>query len=440
MPEHLDHSTGAIRAGHSPSRSATLACACLVLAWLCAACDHPEQTRGSSPSLPTAPTTPGITLVALTIAPVDAVILIGQPLQLRASAQYSDGSEREVTNDATWASSDEAIARVVAGLLTVTGVGEADISARLQDVVGSRRIVGGRPSSTVSGVVHETFATDLLVDAARVEVVGGAQNGRVVTTDARGRFELPGVTEPGFALKIKKSGYDDAQYNVVSLPRDANADIALRPFPVGPEPVARLAVNIDSDGSTAGLIGFTPIRFDATASSADRPTYVLDFGDGHSTSQPVATHVCERLQGPIYAVATVTDRFGRRASATQWYSCLSLVHAQGEIYSLTYGWVSHDARGLAYRKLGFRTQTGAVFSGFYTGPENTERKPFTGRLTGQNSIAISLDDGSITFEGRVLLQDQVVGVGYYVNRKLLLNVRGGAANGMTLTFDFYDPF
>jgi len=439
MSEHLDHSTGAIRTGHSPSRSATLGCACLVVAWLSAACDHPEQRR-SSPALPTAPTTPGITLVALTIASVDGVVPIGQSLQLRASAQYSDGSEREVTNDATWASSDEAIARVVAGLLTVTGVGEADISARLQDVVSSRRIVGGRRSSTVSGVVHETFATDLPVDAARVEVVGGAQNGRVVTTDAQGRFELPGVTEPGFALKIKKPGYDDAQYNVVSLPRDANANIALRPLPVGPDPVARLAVNIDGDGSTGGLIGFTPIRFDATASSADRPTYVLDFGDGHSTSQPVAVHPCEKWGGPLYAVATVTDRFGRKASATQWYSCVSLVHEQGELYSLAYGWISHDARGFANRKLGFRTQTGAVFSGFYTGPETTERKSFTGRLAGQNSIAISLDDGSITFEGRVLLKDQVVGLGYSVNRKLVLNVRGGAANGMTLTFDFYDPF
>src|SRR5687767_1078138 len=59
---------GAIRTGLSSRRwTATLAVACVVLACFSAACDRAEQPRLTSNALPTAPTTPAVTLVTVTI-------------------------------------------------------------------------------------------------------------------------------------------------------------------------------------------------------------------------------------------------------------------------------------------------------------------------------------------------------------------------------------
>jgi hypothetical protein len=328
-------------------------------------------------------------------------------------------------------------------LLTVRGSGEAEISAVSAGVRGARRIVTVTGGYTITGVVREAFATSLLVEAARIEVVGGPHDGRVLMTDAAGRFELSRVTEAGFALKVKKTGYEDAQYNVVALPRDTRAEIAIRPVPVGPSPVARLSVYIDAAGSTGGLIAFTPIRFDGSGSSAERGTYFLDFGDGDGTAGPTAVHACGR-RDLLTARLTVTDRFGRTDTRSARYACLGLVHPQGPVYSTTYGWVHGSYAGNPpLRRLGFERQDGAVFSGFYEGPEGSwDRRHFTGTMSGENSINISLDDGSMSFAGYVVLKDSwpADGRGYYVDRRLILTVRGGPADRATLEFRFYDPF
>ena len=52
-----------------------------------------------------------------------------------------------------------------------------------------------------------------------------------------------------------------------------------------------------------------------------------------------------------------------------------------------------------------------------------------------------MDDGSIEFTGDVVLRDTFdEKIFYSVNRHLVLLVRGGSADGMTLDFEFYDPF
>jgi hypothetical protein len=207
--------------------------------------------------------------------------------------------------------------------------------------------------------------------------------------------------------------------------------------------VARLSVYIDAAGSTGGLIAFTPIRFDGSASSAEGGTYFLDFGDGDGTASPTAVHACGRWD-LLTARLTVTDRFGRTDTRSARYACLGLVHPQGPVYSATYGWVhGSNAGNPPLRRLGFERQEGGVFSGFYEGPEANSalggRKHFKGTLSGENSINISLDDGTMSFAGYVVLKDSW-DPGYNVDRRLILTIRGGTADGSTPEFRFYDPF
>jgi hypothetical protein len=111
--------------------------------------------------------------------------------------------------------------------------------------------------------------------------------------------------------------------------------------------------------------------------------------------------------------------------------------------AMVYGWTNsvHNGRTNRYefRRLAFESQTGASLSGFYTHPEGN-LSHFKGSLSGDRSITITLDDGTITFVGEVLLNDQYSETSYFENRQLRVAVRGGSADGQTLLFSQYDPF
>jgi len=189
---------------------------------------------------PTNPTnTP--TASSITISNLASDPTIGQVMQLVASVVLSDGTQKSLANgDVTWFSSDGQVATVsTTGLLTVTGSGEADVKAGYHDITGTVHLVVAKSSSTtpvspptfeITGVVHESApTTEVSLSDVRVEVVGGPLDGQSTTTDRSGRFTLREVSDPGFALKFKKAGYDDLQYDVVALPRDQNPSVGLHP-------------------------------------------------------------------------------------------------------------------------------------------------------------------------------------------------------------------
>jgi len=60
-----------------------------------------------------------------------------EPRDLRASAYYSDGSERDVAAAATWRSSDEAIATVSSGFVTRVSTGHVTIAASFGGMIDS---------------------------------------------------------------------------------------------------------------------------------------------------------------------------------------------------------------------------------------------------------------------------------------------------------------
>jgi hypothetical protein len=170
----------------------------------------------------------------------------------------------------------------------------------------------------------------------------------------------------------------------------------------------------------------------------------LEFGDGASTTDPMAVHPCGR-SGFLTSLVTVTDVFGRTAIATSDFICLGIVHQQGRTYSLTYGWLNFapdpglDAGKFLPRRMAFEAHVGSTVSGFYSDTRR-RRTHFTGRLSGDRSIHIALDDGSVEFSGEVLLDDVAQDSAYYVNRTLKLVAKGGRDDGRKLDFEFYDPF
>ncbi len=81
---------------------------------------------------------PAVTLLSVTLAPLNTTIVLGNTQQYTATANYSNGTTVDVTAAATWASTVAGVATVNGtGLATSVGVGTTSISATYSAVPGS---------------------------------------------------------------------------------------------------------------------------------------------------------------------------------------------------------------------------------------------------------------------------------------------------------------
>lgn len=81
--------------------------------------------------------------------------------QLKATLTLSDGSESDVTDSATWESSDDKVATVSSsGLVTAVAVGECTVKATAQGKSGTSAITVTNPAKAMA-VTPSTASLDL---------------------------------------------------------------------------------------------------------------------------------------------------------------------------------------------------------------------------------------------------------------------------------------
>lgn len=103
---------------------------------------------------------PSRTLAAVAITGNTAFTGAGQTSQLTARAQYSDSSSDEVTSQATWASSNQAVATVgPTGIVTSQAGGSATITATFQGVTGSAGVTVAQPQVQQLAITGNTIFT-----------------------------------------------------------------------------------------------------------------------------------------------------------------------------------------------------------------------------------------------------------------------------------------
>lgn len=140
----------------------------LALAGLLGACDDaPTRPSGGgvNPDVP-------VTTTRLEIAGPDAVAP-GESAQFAATAYQSDGSTRNVTNEAQWRSGNPSVLSISAnGLATGRERGEAPITAAFAGRTANKSNVFVLPAGTyrLAGAVRDA---GVLVSGARVEVTAG---------------------------------------------------------------------------------------------------------------------------------------------------------------------------------------------------------------------------------------------------------------------------
>ena len=113
------------------------------------------------------------TLVSIAVTPAAPSIANGLTQQFTATGLYSDGSTQDLTTEATWASSDEAVATVSnTGLATAVSVGSTTVSATSGAVSGNATLT----------VIPAPLTVDQMFAALLAAVTAGVGPGQVSQT------------------------------------------------------------------------------------------------------------------------------------------------------------------------------------------------------------------------------------------------------------------
>ncbi|HTK28152.1 MAG TPA: carboxypeptidase regulatory-like domain-containing protein [Vicinamibacterales bacterium] len=218
---------------------------------------------------------PVVTGVAVTGA--GATATVGQSAALTATAAYSDSTSQNVTAQATWASSNTAVATVSAtGSASFVGAGEVDLRATFGGVNGALHVsvsAAGPQTFTLSGTVTDTSGNAGL-GGVSVQIADGSNAGRSTSTSSNGGYSLSGLTSGSFNVQFSKSGYGSVTRGV-TLSGDTQLNVGLTSTiagfygtynitetvssqtcstPVTPGPTGTMALNGRGDGTDLSIV------------------------------------------------------------------------------------------------------------------------------------------------------------------------------------------
>jgi hypothetical protein len=255
--------------------------------------------NNSDATTPTSPSAPTVTSVAVT----GSAPTIGLAAQFTATATLSNGVTQNVTSQATWQSSNAAVATVnSAGVVTAVAIGEVDVTATYQSVAGRARITVVPASFSLSGVVTDATSGGVLPNI-NMQIVSGPGVGATTRTDAAGAYVL-GVAAGATTLSASAAGYQTLEKAVVVV-GNTRLDFVLVRVPACAYTLSTASQNVPAAG---GSFSFT-----ATSNTADVCTWTastatpwITLGATSGTSPGTITFAA--AANPTIAVRTGTIR------------------------------------------------------------------------------------------------------------------------------------
>jgi len=150
IPERFAAPAGTANAGSLPGPKALPALLALVFSVLslggCGGAHPTPSQAGPSDIFVTADSMPSI--------PVDGTVTF-----VATGTYLASPTQRDLTNSATWSTSDSAVATVNKGLVTGTGIGSFTITATVNGKSGSTKVVVGlTPSITIAPIHTDVFS------------------------------------------------------------------------------------------------------------------------------------------------------------------------------------------------------------------------------------------------------------------------------------------
>jgi hypothetical protein len=187
------------------------------LALLAMACGGSSSAPSSLLSGTTTPTTPtptppvSPTPTSVVVTGRNQLSALGEKSQLTATARYADGTSKDVTSEATWASELPSVFTVSAGEITTVGFGISGITARLLGRTGYLQAAATPPG------------TFIFWGRAREPGMGGMGGVRVIemrsgqsqATAADGIFQFPGLTAARY--RFEREGFETLESDAAPL-------------------------------------------------------------------------------------------------------------------------------------------------------------------------------------------------------------------------------
>ena len=188
------------------------------------------NSSSSSSSTPSGPAAPTPTVNAVTVSGTSPAL--GETSQFTATATLSTGTTQDVTAQATWQSSDGAVASVSgSGVVRSMAVGEADITATYSGVRGSQHVrvaAAVVPARTLTGIITDDRTGLPIVDQAEAQIMDGENAGKAGRVDANGRYAIPDLAPGTFMVRARATGYESRDHQVTLDAPDVRVDFALR--------------------------------------------------------------------------------------------------------------------------------------------------------------------------------------------------------------------
>ena len=210
------------------------------------ACSDNRPTPPTEPSPPPAapptnpPPAPTAPLTRVWLCCGSNQVILNSQRQVELWATYADGTNRDVTSEATgWKSSKPNVAPITdKGMLRGLAEGDFEVTASYQGILATWGMYVRwdfyRPPDTreVTGTVREiTPFGEMYVWKAEVEVVGGPHNGLKVQTSTGGLFRLTDLQAPGFELIVRDAAYSTKRFRVDRLGIDVSDQTIMTPAP-----------------------------------------------------------------------------------------------------------------------------------------------------------------------------------------------------------------
>jgi hypothetical protein len=296
---------------------------------------------------------------------------------------------------------------------------------------------GQNPSSPSATLTISCAATTITVRqqtqcVASTSVAGRASQDQ--TAAAQWSSSNPAVATVSANGLVTGTGAGSADVTAHVQTSSATRTIAVTSAP----PTAAMSVRISatsSYGLVVALQDISTVTFDVSVSTGTGLSYRLAYGDAIIDTNPMFfptrgtwfDHVYHAL-GTCSAQLTVTDAQGRQATTSASVTVKNLTATWGNV-------IRNPSNGHTESRLltliqGPASGGAATLTGNYTNPAgNTE--PLRGTVDDTGTIRdLALTSGTITFNGNTL-----DGNGVSPDASLLkLIVRGGSADGLTLTF------
>jgi PKD repeat protein len=372
--------------------------------------------------------------------------------KLRYQVDYGDGKS------STQASSKHVYASTGTFHVTATTTDAAGRTSSVAQDVFVAVVTGAWFQFGVNDALHRFEARRISIEQNGTQVRGTyvayGEPDRGITGQLKANRQITLTTDDG---AVRLDGMlplvlSDAGYPVTLTPLGSTAGpLRFDPVPRDPPPPPpsaelRLQSGIEGFNPYGGDTGFPALytgweaTFDATGSSGDGLSFVIDFGDGTFANTAVARHVVLGTPGFRQGNARVfvVDRFGRVDSETVLFSKGTVLNNIVSDYQDFF----HNpvTSRVEWRALWLQDQSGAQITGTYRHPEGWT-SPFTATLSGPNHIHLRLDDGTIDMDGTFTFKNPLTGMSDpFSGPWLLLTFRGGSADGAERPFNYYSSY